>query len=478
MQIASGASTVLAQRRRLIHALWLVLGFAVVLGSAVYATSLARGETVLQALRSSSLLQMRALVRPVAMDSWSPMWSGRYRMLESDESPHLRTLRLDHCKYQYPPSSLLLLEVLPPPPRLPLDCSGDLAAQSFATHGAWPAKPWIDVLSAAATLGVIALGLVLLRRSLAGWSTRQALPVMVLAAVLGLTFYPLLQGHRLGQVQIFLNLALGVALLTLSRWPLASGALVGLCCLFKPHYALFAAWGALRGRWRWLAGLLAAFGVGSLLALAVYGLAPHRQYLDFLSQIAKVGEVYWSNQSLNGVLNRLFDTGDPALWDPSVFPSDHPVVRWGTQAGSAVVLLLALARRRQMRDERLDFGAMLAALTLASPIAWEHHYGGLLPVFALLLGRQASAAAPRGAWMALGGAWVLMSNAVVRPDWLLALPAGEWLMNHLWGGALLLFALLLRWREQAPGGTALPKDNAGLDAGPAQGLADHPRATA
>lgn len=448
---AFGPATLLRQRRMLLRSLWLVLGFAVLLGSAVYATSLSRGETVLQALRSSSLLQMRALVRPVAMDSWSPMWSGRFRMIESDESPHLRTLRLDHCKYQYPPSSLLLLEVLPPPPRLPLDCSGDLAAQSFAAHGPWPAKAWIDVLSAAATLGVIAIGLVLLRRSLTGWSTRQALPVLVLAAVLGLTFYPLLQGHRLGQIQIFLNLALGVALLTLSRAPLASGALVGLCCLLKPHYVLFVVWGVLRGRWRWLVGLLTAFGAGSLLALAVYGMAPHRQYMDFLSQIAKVGEVYWSNQSLNGLLNRLFETGDPALWDPSVFPGYHPVVRWGTQAGSAVVLLLALARRRQVRDEGLDFGAMLAALTLASPIAWEHHYGGLLPVFALLLGRHANAGESRGAWVALGLSWVLMSNAVVRPDWLLALPAGQWLMNHLWFGALLLFGLLLRWREHGPG---------------------------
>lgn len=448
---AAGPATVLRQRRVLLRALWLVLGLAVLLGSAVYATSLLRGETVLQALRSSSLLQMRALVRPVAMDSWSPMWSGRFRMLESGESPHLRTLRLDHCKYQYPPSSLLLLEVLPAPPRLPLDCSGDLAAQTFAAYGPWPAKAWIDVLSAVATLGVIASGLVLLRRSLAGWSTRQALPVLVLAAALGLTFYPLLQGHRLGQVQIFLNLALGLALLTLSRWPLASGALVGLCCLLKPHYALFVAWGALRGRWRWLAGLLAVFGAGSLLALAVYGVAPHRHYLDFLSQIAQVGEVYWSNQSLNGLLNRWWDTGDPALWDPSVFPRYHPVVHWGTQAGSALVLLLVLARRRQVRDGGLDFGAMLAALTLASPIAWEHHYGGLLPVFALLLGRQASGGASRGAWVALGLSWALMSNAVVRPDWLLALPAGEWLMNHLWLGALLLFGLLLRRREQGPG---------------------------
>ena len=285
----------------------------------------------------------------------------------------------------------------------------------------------------------------------AGLTLLGKIGFLLLALAAGLTFYPVLRAHQLGQVQVFINLALGLALMVLRRQPVASGVLVGLCCLFKPQYLLFALWALSRRQWGWLLGLAGTVGLGTLAALFVYGLEPHLQYVAFLQGVARTGEVFWLNQSLNGLLNRLLQTGNPVLWDSSAFPAYHAVVHRGTMLGSLLVLLLALLGRRAATDRELDFAAMLAALTLASPIAWEHHYGSFLPIFGLLLGRLVTANTPRPVgWQLglLGLSYVLMANAVLRPEWLFSLPLGNGWSLHLWFGALVLFGLLLHGRRQ------------------------------
>jgi hypothetical protein len=44
---------------------------------------------------------------------------------------------------------------------------------------------------------------------------------------------------------------------------------------------------------------------------------------------------------------------------------------------------------------------MILSLTVASPVAWDHHYGVLLPIFALLLSAN-------GRLLTAGEAWVLL----------------------------------------------------------------------
>lgn len=107
---------------------------------------------------------------------------------------------------------------------------------------------------------------------------------------------------------------------------------------------------------------------------------------------------------------------------------------------------------------------MLAALTIASPIAWEHHYGSFLPIFALLLGVFAT----RPRWPArsvfvLGLAFVAMSHAVLRPEWIFTSPVAGLAGSHLWLGAVVLFGLLLVWRARLaqPRGGAVVADAAG-----------------
>ena len=44
----------------------------------------------------------------------------------------------------------------------------------------------------------------------------------------------------------------------------------------------------------------------------------------------------------------------------------------------------ALATRLRQPDRMIDFAVMTLTATVASPIAWEHHYGVTLPLFAVL----------------------------------------------------------------------------------------------
>src|SRR5215468_12334126 len=83
---------------------------------------------------------------------------------------------------------------------------------------------------------------------------------------------------------------------------------------------------------------------------------------------------------------------DPEHWtsidfDDNAFPPYSLLVYGGTLVASIVLLSAALFRRGNKGDpdRTFDFCTMALSITIASPIAWEHHYGTILPVFAVLL---------------------------------------------------------------------------------------------
>src|SRR5262249_58972314 len=51
----------------------------------------------------------------------------------------------------------------------------------------------------------------------------------------------------------------------------------------------------------------------------------------------------------------------------------------------ALALLAWMLGLKASSDRVLDFCTMGLSATVASPIAWEHHYGILLPIFSVLL---------------------------------------------------------------------------------------------
>lgn len=275
------------------------------------------------------------------------------------------------------------------------------------------------------------------------------LAAAALALFLAATFYPAIRAYRNGQIQTWINTGFGLLLLLWLRGARAgAGAVVGAICLVKPHYAAIVLWGALRRQWRFAA---AATGVGALglsLSLLLFGAPAHQEYLPVVSFAARHGESFYANQSFNGLLQRALHNGENLEWRMQ-FPPFHPLVYAGTLASSALLLALALwpPRQASARGNACDLALVSLAATLASPIAWEHHYGMLLPLFALLLPRLVRAPELGRATLPLLALAYVLSGHTLRVTDALAGSAWNVLQSYTLAGGLIVFALLLRSRS-------------------------------
>jgi hypothetical protein len=183
-------------------------------------------------------------------------------------------------------------------------------------------------------------------------------------------------------------------------------------------------------------------------ALAVslwrFGFAEHLDYLRVLSYISTRGEAFYANQSINGALNRLVFNGSNLEWRYHEFPPMHPVVYAGTIAAFVVLGAAALWRPVRGAGTALDLSIAALTITLTAPIAWEHHYGILLPIYAaatplVIAGR------PLGRWTApaLAASYFVAANYFQFTNRF----ADTWLnplQSYLLVAALVLWVLLYR----------------------------------
>ena len=101
---------------------------------------------------------------------------------------------------------------------------------------------------------------------------------------------------------------------------------------------------------------------------------------------------------------------------------------------------MALAWRRHDSPSSLpDFLIALLTFTLASPIAWEHHYGVILPMLAAIVPLCARLR-PRLLW-GVGLSFVLCGTLVTATRDLAFTPWSLLQSHVFWGGALLLGCL-------------------------------------
>ena len=266
----------------------------------------------------------------------------------------------------------------------------------------------------------------------------------VAVACLALTFYPLLKGYTLGQIQVWVDALFALVVWAWLRgWQMTAGAALGLACLIKPPLAPVALWAVVRREWRMAAGVAATCAVGLALSIATYGIASHLSYPRVLAFIAARGEAYYPNQSFNGLLNRWFHNGDSLVFEDHAFSPPHPIVAAGTTTAAVVLLGLAflLPLIRPHRDRRLDLPIVALTATVISPIAWEHHYGVALPLFAVVLPVSLGAAgAGRGTVAALAASFLLLGQ-YLRPAEYLAATALNPLQSYELFGALLLLGV-------------------------------------
>jgi alpha-1,2-mannosyltransferase len=344
-------------------------------------------------------------------------------------------------KFQYPPSALFTIAAMrmAGPERVRV-------AEYYV--GPWP--PINDILGWGFVLAMIISNAALLhvgfrQSDLSPPSNWSSLAICtVIAAGFTLTFYPVMKAYTLGQIQVWLNsiFALSLLMWVIGRKTL-SGFLIGLICLVKPHFGLFLIWALVRREWRFIGTCAATVCIGVAASVLVYGWADHIDYLRALSYMAERGEAYYPNHSINGLLNRLMSVSDPQhynnlVFDIKKFAPFNPWIYGATVASSSVILLFAIVWRRETDDRVVDFCRMAASLTIAAPIAWEHHYGIFLPIFAIMLPRTIGS---RARIFLLAASYILVSTFILATN-LLAPTLWNVGQSYLLFGALILLGLL------------------------------------
>ncbi|SEE91205.1 alpha-1,2-mannosyltransferase [Streptomyces sp. 3213] len=227
-------------------------------------------------------------------------------------------------------------------------------------------------IAAALVLNLVALAVVLRILAGPGWRRYGWFGWALVACGLAL-FEPLRDTFSFGQVNLLLlALVLGDGWLLSTgrgRW---AGVGIGLAAAIKLTPALFI--GLLLVARRWKAAAVAtavALAATGLAALVVPG-ASKFYWTQAMWDTTRVGRLdYVSNQSLQGVLARLGETGRP-LWATAVL---LVLCVWAVRVRRAVVA----------GDWTAAFALTGLTACLISPITWVHHLVWLLPSFAVLV---------------------------------------------------------------------------------------------
>lgn len=308
-------------------------------------------------------------------DSWMPMRVALdYARKAGGGSLYEQVFFTQHVKFQYPPTALLPL----------------IGLQALGIHTTDMVLNNINrLLIVANAVGIgLLFRLVLIRRHGEDAAASPAgIGGAVLAGAATLLFYPLMMGFWLGQIQVWIDTGYTFACLALlSNRQMSAGALVGLICLLKPQFGVFAIWAVLRRQWRFMGGAAITLIPSGLISLAVFGLPAHLDYLRELSFLSRHGEAFIANNSVNGILNAVLGSASPLVWDANGFPPYNPVIYLGSLATAALLIGAALWPRRGQGalNGILDFQFAALAFTMAAPIAWEHHYGIMPPILATL----------------------------------------------------------------------------------------------
>lgn len=381
--------------------------------------------SVLKIAKDSLLFRMRT-------DSWAYMVQGDLAWHQHPDRIYETTFFNHNVRFIYPPTSLFLYR----------------AWQSARTVGIHP----FTALKATLFLAFIGTWIVscqfffsLLPRGMMDDSSfTQRWCLRIVLAVLICTFLPLINALFLGQVQTLLNFFLIFsAFLWLKGYRKAPGILIGLACWLKPPMALFVIWGLLRRQWSFIVSLASMLVLGVALSLAIFGVHNTTEYLAVLDYLGRHGDALFTNQSLNGLLHRVMHVGSPVTWVHG-YPPFSRAIYFATLASSAMYLLAAVLVPgiRRINGTITDFLIFAMADIMASPIAWEHHYGVFFLVFLLWLPDTLR----WSRFLGLLGIYLLMTDTWA-PITALMYTRWTFLISHVYIGGLLLFAWTLFHRD-------------------------------
>lgn len=348
------------------------VGVLVLLVAGLIAGALAGGFTDLHAYRYGSGLLLDGL----------PLYDSREPITD--------------LRFTYPPFAAMVMVPLVPLP-------------------GWLAAALLTGLSAAC----LAVTVVVVRhaygRAAPGW-------LVVLACVGALALEPVWQNLTFGQVNAILMLAVLVDLTRAeSRW---SGVLIGIAAGIKLTPLVFIVLLVLVGRRSAAARAAVTFAGTVLVGFVVAAGSSATYWTDGLLDGSRVGPPALAhNQSAYGALTRLLD-GTPGT------------VLWLAVAGTLAVLVLLVAAAWWRRgDPVLATCLGAAAMLLASPVSWSHHWVWAVPT-ALALWEHAR-------WAAVAWTAVFVARPMVWPPWGEGREYAWGPVDHVVGNAYLLAALAL-----------------------------------
>lgn len=429
---------------------WLLGAVAVLVAASLGCTVLLvlRDHGLGESLRHTVIGRAAALAGEVHYDSWRPLLTADAALLADPTAGPYAVFHRGEGKFQYPPVTLLAARALP----------ADVRAEALAEWRGSRLQRWSTWVCRSALGLTLACSALALHRAMRRRSDAVAPAGTApwLAGLAGILFFPHLIGYQLGQVQVVLNALLaGAVLLYFDERRFGAGVCVGLCSIVKPTYALLLLWSVVRRDGRFTAGGLAVALPAAVASLAVFGWQAHRDYLDVLAVLARQSEIFWFNQSLPGLLHRLLDPAAANTYDHvgSALPDYVAWIHWLGVAGSIAVLGAALVPPRGAGDgaalRRTDFGVMLIAATIASPVAWNHHYGVCFPVMMALLPDLLHSPTARGALTrAFKVAFLSLGFVLFAPEVMLRSAASGMLLSHTYLGGVLLFVVLCVWRSR------------------------------
>jgi len=304
-------------------------------------------------------------------DSWGPMSNALVYMQSNHQGNIYDNIFFEqNIKFQYPLTSLLLM------------CLLNLVFRQYIDL-----YILLNLLSFTSVIVTIIFVLKIFRFNLKKNHSSTNISTYLILIIYCLTFYPLIKAYTLGQIQTIIN-----CLLTMAFWywlidrKKFAGILVGAVVLFKPNYLIIILWGFLRKNRCFYIYAMLTIAIGTLISVILFGIDNNIRYLEVIEYISRHGEGFYPNQSINGLLNRLFFNGNNLFFDENSFAPYHPLIYLGTIISSMLIIALGLFYpiRYKFAGNAFDFAIIMITATVASPIAWEHHYGILLSIYAYL----------------------------------------------------------------------------------------------
>ena len=203
--------------------------------------------------------------------------------------------------------------------------------------------------------------------------------VMLVSLLITLAFYPLWAEASQAQANLPILLLVTLGILGVSDGKPKGGIWIGLAAALKLTPGLLLVWLLVERRFRAAAWVMAGFAAATALAALLRPADSLIYARSVVPQLAS-GTAYWSNQSLDGVVARLF-TVNPYTTPLVGMPWAHLLV-----VALMVAALAFWVWTRRGEPEPLARGfVFLPLLPLVSTVSWEHHLVILLPLVWLIV---------------------------------------------------------------------------------------------